>query len=101
MRRILLVVSVAALMAAMVVASASAAEAKNTLQFPLTLEGPPLEEPFFVPQDTPPGPPTVSGGPTINSSLVFHCPGGGAEVIKFTKEGDFAGTKGGGDCSPV
>ena len=57
MRRILLVLSVAALMAAMVVVTAAPAFAKNTFQ--TDEEGPPYG----------PGPPASSGAFTT----VFHC----------------------------
>ena len=94
MRRILLLLTAAILVAVMMAVTAGPAMAKNTFQDPLL-------DPFQVPEENPPGPPTVSGGAPIHSPLVFHCEGGGAEVVKFTKEGEIAGTKGGGDCAPV
>ncbi len=83
LRRLILVLAVAALMAAMMVTSAMPAMAKNSYQFG---------------QDSPPGPPFFSGGPDKNgSSEVFHTPEGPC-VNHFGKDGKNKGKFTGGGC---
>jgi len=80
-RRILMLLAVAALMAAMVAVSAMPAMAKNSFQFGA---------------DSPPGPPNISAGPAKNGSSEVSHVGGGACVTHF---GDNKfGEKTGGGC---
>ena len=80
MRKLALLLAVVALMAAMLAVSATPAMAKNFFQVGL---------------DSPPGPPTLSGGPLKNdSSIVGHNPDG-ACVAHFGKNG---GKQTGGAC---
>ena len=83
-----------ALTVAVLAASASPAMAVNTFKFPFKDNGEVL-----VPVETPPGPPTVSGGPR---NFVFHCEGGGNEIIHYTEAtGEDMRRQGSGDCAPI
>ncbi len=92
-RRVQTLLTATALMVALLVASASPAMAFNTFQLPVFAESGEV----VVPVESPPGPPTASGGPR---NFVFHCEGGGNEII----HGDAAGEEirhGSGECAPI
>ena len=91
--------TVTALMMAMLSASAMPAMAFNTFQFPI-LNQDTGEEVIGV-EEKGSGPPAASEGPAAGS-VVFHCEGGGATVAHTIPPTGEIGEKrtGGGDCEP-
>ena len=100
MRRILLVLGLALVMAAMLVATAAPAMALNTFQLPVFKPG--TEEVIIGVEEKGSGPPAASGGPAFGS-IVFHCEGGGTTVVHADRETGLPGDNetGGEDCRPA
>ena len=92
-RRVVTILTMTALMVAVLAASASPAMAFNTFKLPVLEDGV-----VVVPVESPPGPPTASGGPR---NFVFHCKGGGTEIIHTDAAGDEIRRQGSGECAPI
>ena len=80
-RRLVTLLTMTVLMVAVLAASALPAMAFNTFHLPYK-----EKKKEVVPVENPPGPPTVSGGPT---NFVFHCEeGGGNDIRHITDPAD-------------